>query len=168
MSTGTFESSRRSVVEAGSRPAALGGIEGFAARHRDALLLLARVLLGGIFVHSGLGKLMALDGFAASLAKAGLPLSSVLAVIGACVEFGGGLAIVFGLVTRYAAILMVLFVIAATLISHRFWELQDAARRAQEINFSKNIAIIGGFVLVFASGAGRFALDRLLPRSENA
>jgi putative oxidoreductase len=52
-------------------------------------------------------------------------------------------------------------VIVATLISHRFWELQDAARRAQVTQFSKNVAIIGGFVLLHAAGGGRYAVERL-------
>jgi putative oxidoreductase len=47
------------------------------------------------------------------------------------------------------------------LISHRFWEYQDAARQMQQTNFSKNMAIIGGFVLLFVQGGGRFALARL-------
>jgi putative oxidoreductase len=66
---------------------------------------------------------------------------------------------------RYVALLMVAFVIVATLISHRFWEFDGAARRAQEINFSKNVAIIGGFVLLNAGGGGRFAMERLWRRA---
>src|SRR5215470_6642343 len=73
----------------------------------DAIWLLARCLVGGIFVQSGLGKLMALDAFAASLAKNGVPMADVMAVIGAVVEFGGGLAVIIGLQTRLAALLMV-------------------------------------------------------------
>src|SRR5262249_14930429 len=72
----------------------------------DAILLLGRILIGGIFVQSGFDKLMGLDAFAAGLAARGLPaaLMPVLASIGASVEFFGGLAIVFGLMTRYAAV----------------------------------------------------------------
>ena len=64
----------------------------------DAILLLGRILIGGIFVQSGFDKLMGLDAFAAGLAARGLPaaLVSVLAPIGASVEFFGGLAIVLG------------------------------------------------------------------------
>jgi putative oxidoreductase len=137
------------------------GIDGFARRSRDGLLVLGRILLGGIFVLSGYGKLMGLSAFAASLEQKGVPFASVMALIGAPVEFFGGLAIVLGVETRYAAALMILFVITATLISHRFWEYQDAARQMQQTNFSKNMAIIGGFVLLFVQGGGRFALARL-------
>jgi putative oxidoreductase len=119
-----------------------------------------RVLIGGIFVQSGLEKLMDLNGFAAMLAGGGVPMASVLAPIGAAAEFGGGLAIVFGLGTRYAALLLIGFVIVATLISHRFWADPPEQQQMQMIQFAKNVAIIGGFLFVFVTGGGRFSLDR--------
>jgi putative oxidoreductase len=134
-------------------------IDQVAADWGNALWLLGRILIGAIFVQSGLGKLMDLGGFAAMLAAAGVPMSSVLAPIGAAVEFGGGLAIVFGLGTRHAALLMVAFVIVATLISHRFWDYPPAQQRGQIVNFAKNIAIIGGFLFVFVTGGGHYSLD---------
>ena len=73
---------------------------------------------------------------------------------------------VLGLMTRYAAVLMILFVIVATRISHRFWPLQGAERRTQAVQFAKNAAIIGGFLFVFATGAGRASLDRWWRRVE--
>jgi putative oxidoreductase len=131
---------------------------------QDVIVLLGRVALGAIFVKSGLQKLMALGAFAASLASRGVPQSSVWAVIGATVEFVGGILIVTGLRTREASLLMILFVIVATGISHRYWEFADAARRLQESQFFKNLSIIGGFVLLCATGSGRFGLDALLAR----
>ena len=127
-------------------------------------MLLGRIALGAIFVKSGLQKLLALSAFAASLAGRGVPQSSTWAVIGATVEFVGGILIVTGLRTREASLLMILFVIVATGISHRYWEFAEAARRLQESQFLKNLSIIGGFLLLFASGSGRFSLDALLAR----
>jgi putative oxidoreductase len=143
-------------------------IDRSAAACSDLVCLLGRILIGGIFVQSGFGKLMGLDAFAAGLARNGIPgaVAQVLAPIGAAVEFVGGLAIVFGLMTRYAAVLMILFVIVATLISHRFWVLQGTERRTQSVQFAKNAAIIGGFLFVFATGAGRVSLDRWWRRVE--
>jgi putative oxidoreductase len=133
--------------------------------HSDALLLLGRVLLGSIFVISGYGKLMGLAAFAASLERNGVPYAPALAPVGAGIEFFGGLAIVLGIEVRYAALMMVAFVIVATLISHRFWELEGAVRRAQVTQFSKNVAIMGGFVLLHAAGGGRYAIERLWRRA---
>jgi len=130
----------------------------------DGIHLLGRLALGAIFVKSGLQKLMGLGAFAASLAGRGVPSSSTWAVIGATVEFVGGILIVAGFRTREASLLMVLFVIVATGISHRFWEYADAARRLQESQFFKNLAIIGGFLLLYVAGAGRYSLDAMMMR----
>jgi putative oxidoreductase len=128
----------------------------------DALVLAGRLALGVIFVKSGLQKLLTLSAFAASLGARGIPQSGIWAAVGATVEFVGGVLIVTGFKTRRASLLMILFVLVATGISHRFWEFADAARRAQESQFFKNLAIIGGFVLLFVTGPGRYSLDTLL------
>jgi putative oxidoreductase len=131
-----------------------------AAENQDVILLVGRIVLGAIFVKSGLQKLLALGAFAASLAGRGVPQSSFWAVVGATVEFVGGILIITGLKTRYASLLMILFVIVATGISHRYWDFAEAAaRRAQESQFFKNLSIMGGFILLFATGPGRFSLD---------
>lgn len=137
-------------------------------RTEDVLLLAGRIALGAIFVKSGIQKLMTLGVFAASLAGRGLPQSSMWALIGATVECIGGILIVTGLKTRFASVLMILFVIVATGIAHRYWEFADAARRAQESQFFKNLSIIGGFLLLFVTGPGRFGLDTLLRRRKNS
>jgi putative oxidoreductase len=126
-----------------------------------AMLLIARVLLGYIFVLSGWGKLMGLAGFAASLERQGIPASYALAILGAAVEFAGGLALILGIATRYAALALIVFTLAATGIAHRFWEFDEAARRGQAINFNKNMAMVGGLLAMFVAGPGRFSLDRL-------
>jgi putative oxidoreductase len=132
--------------------------------NQDVILLLGRLALGAIFVKSGLQKLMALSAFAASLAGRGVPQSEMWAVIGASVEVIGGILVVTGLKTRFASLLMILFVIVATGISHRYWEFAEAARRLQESQFFKNLSIIGGFLLLAVTGPGRFSLDALLRR----
>jgi putative oxidoreductase len=135
-------------------------IDRLAAVWNDTICLLGRILIGGIFVQSGFQKLMGLDAFAASLARNGIPaaIAPVLAPIGAGVEFVGGLAVVFGLMTRYAAVLMIVFVIVAT--------LEGAERRAQTVQFAKNVAIIGGFLFDFVTDGGRLSLDRWRRRVE--
>jgi putative oxidoreductase len=145
-------------------PSAVASPERLPGSNEDVILLLGRLALGAIFVKSGMQKLMALGAFAASLAGRGIPQSEMWAVVGALVECIGGILIVTGFRTRPAALLMVLFVIVATAISHRYWEFADAARRAQESQFFKNLSIIGGFLLLFASGPGRFSIDGLWRR----
>ena len=50
--------------------------------------------------------------------------------------------------------------VIATLIAHRFWDYPDPQRAMQQIQFMKNLAVIGGLVLVVGCGGGRYALDR--------
>jgi putative oxidoreductase len=133
-------------------------------RTSDALLLIGRILLGYIFLLSGWGKLMGLAGFAASLQRRGVPASYGLAILGAAVEFFGGLALLLGIATRYAALALIAFTLVATGIAHRFWEFDEAARRAQAINFNKNMSMVGGLLAMIVAGPGRFSLDRLLAR----
>ena len=157
----------RSAQSANATPPrpAVPGIDGFAAASYDQLLLVARVALGAIFVLSGYLKLTGLAAFSASLAARGVPAAWLWGPIGASVEFIGGLLIVLGLGVRYAALLMILFVIVATAISHRFWEFADPQQfRTQQSQFFKNLSMIGGFVFLFATAGGRFTLDNLLRR----
>jgi putative oxidoreductase len=156
MTTASYHRDPHAAHHHDSRPL----IDRVAADYGNALWLFGRILIGGIFVQSGFEKVMDLNGFTAMLAGGGVPMASVLAPIGAATEFGGGLAIVLGLATRYAALLMIGFTIVATLISHRFWTSPPEERELQMIQFAKNVAIIGGFVFVFATGGSRFSLER--------
>ena len=115
-------------------------------------------------MQSGFGKLTDLAGFTAGLEGMGVPLAPALGLIGACLEFFGGLAVVLGVWTRLAAFLMVVFTVAATLIAHRFWAVPAEQQAMQTIQFMKNLAIIGGFLALLAAGGGRFSVDGLLER----
>ena len=136
--------------------------DGLAAQWQDFLLLLGRVLLGWIFILSGWRKLMDIPAFAASMPRRDLP--TFLGYIAPFVEFVGGILLVVGLATRYAALLMLLFVIIATFSSHRYWNYHEAQRANQNSHFWKNISMMGGTVLLFVTGAGRYAVDAMLQR----
>jgi putative oxidoreductase len=127
----------------------------------DIVLLIGRILLGWIFVRSGYGKLFNVEAVANSFPLRGLP--SFLAYIAVPFEFFGGIALIFGFATRYVVLGFVIFMLVATFSSHRYWEFAEAAaRRAQESSFYKNIAILGGFGLLFVCSAGRLSVDAWL------
>lgn len=145
------------MVRTDSHPA-LSVLDGAAAGTSDTLLLIGRILIGFIFLRSGFGKMFDIGAVAASFPPRGLP--AFLAYVSVPAEFFGGLALVFGFATRYFAVVLFIFTVVATLSSHRYWEFADAAiRRAQEVNFYKNTSILGGIVLLFVTGGGRFGLD---------
>jgi putative oxidoreductase len=142
---------------------ALSYADGLAASTADIILLIARIMVGWIFLRSGYGKLFTIDAVAASLPPRGIP--AFMAYISVPAEFFGGLFLVLGFATRYVVMVMVIFVLVATFSSHRYWEFTDAAqRRIQDGNFWKNISMLGGICLLFVTGAGRLSLDYLLRR----
>jgi putative oxidoreductase len=148
-----------------SGPWILSRTDGMAARSQDFLLLSGRVLLGWIFVQSGWRKLMDVPAFVATMPRRGLP--EFLGYVAPPVEFVGGLMILFGVATRYAALLILLFTIIATFSSHRYWDFADATQRQQQhTQFWKNVSMMGGQVLLFLTGAGRYSIDRLLSRNK--
>lgn len=140
---------------------ALSGVDGMAASNSDVILLIGRIFLGWIFVRSGYGKIFDIPAYAATFPARGLP--TFLAYIAVPAEFFGGIALILGLATRYVVLVMVIFMLVATFSSHRYWEFTDVAvRRAQDSSFYKNIAILGGLLLLFVGSPGRLSIDAWL------
>lgn len=117
-------------------------------------ILLGRVLLAVIFLLSGFGKLTAISGTAGYFGSLGLPVPTVTAVLVGLVELLGGLAILVGFQTRAVAWVLAIFTIATGLVAHTGW-----ADQMQMIQFLKNLAISGGFLLLASSGAGAYSID---------
>jgi|HubBroStandDraft_6_1064221.scaffolds.fasta_scaffold1324291_1 putative oxidoreductase len=142
----------------------LSPAEGFAAYGHDAIVLVARVLIAYVFLQSGFSKLLDIHQFATELAHKHVPFHDVLGVVAPSVEFVGALAVLLGFQTRYAAGLMILFVIAATAVGHRFWDFTGDEHARQVIHFNKNLCMAGGLLLLVAVGGGRFSIDGLWQR----
>jgi putative oxidoreductase len=150
------------VTNAPSSHSVFSASDGFAAAWQDFLLLVGRVMIGWIFIQSGWRKLMDIPAFVQTMPRRDLP--AFLGYIAPPVEFLGGVAIVLGFATRYAALLILLFTITATLSSHRWWNYPEAQQSNQHTHFFKNVTMMGGLVLLFVTAGGRFSLDRLLRR----
>jgi len=140
-------------------PAQTSFVDRCAVSCHDIVALVGRVVMSWIFLSSGFTKLTDVAAFSAVLTKRGVPAPSFMGWLGAIVEFGGGVLILLGIKIRYAAILMILFVIVATLISHRYWDYPVDQIVAQRTNFWKNVTIIGGLLFMFLAGAGRYSVD---------
>ncbi|MGH8756366.1 MAG: DoxX family protein, partial [Burkholderiales bacterium] len=93
------------------------------------------------------------------MAGHGLPIPQLLLVATILIELGGGLMIALGWQARWAALAIFLFIIPTTLIFHPFW-VADAAQMQNQINFMKNIAIMGGMLYIMAYGSGPFSLGK--------
>jgi putative oxidoreductase len=121
--------------------------------------LLGRVLIALLFIPAGLGKIGDFQGAAGYIAAAGVPLPAVAAVVTILVEVGVAAALLMGWQTRWAALILALFTLAAALIFHAFWASPADQKMLQSINFFKNLAIVGGLLFVAAHGAGPYSVD---------
>ena len=123
------------------------------------MLLVGRTLLALIFLVAGIRKLMALAGTAGYFTKLGVPMPEVMVWLVILVEIGGAALLIVGWQTRRVAWLMIIFVLIATFLAHRFWQF-DAAQYANQLNhFLKNVAIIGGMLYIVVFGPGALSLD---------
>jgi len=142
----------------------LSHADGIAASATDVLLLVGRVLLGWLFLASAWGKFMNMGGYVGYLTSLKVPNAEFWSWIGAPVEFLIGLALILGFATRYAALVCLLFLIVATALAHRYWEYPAAQVVGQYNNFLKNLAIFGGTLVLFVTGAGRLSVDGWLAK----
>jgi putative oxidoreductase len=127
---------------------------------KDWAVLLGRILLAVIFVISGYGKLTGFDGAAGYIASKGLPMPQVLAGIAILIELGGGLALILGWKTRWVAGAFIVFLLVITPIFHNYWAAPPEQMMGQQINFMKNLSILGGMLLLLGFGPGRLSLDK--------
>ena len=119
--------------------------------------LIGRVLIAVLFVLSGWSKIGGYAGTQGYMQSAGVPGGLLPLVI--LVELGGGLAIIAGFYTRVVALLLAGFTVLAALLFH------TGADQIQQIMFMKNLGLAGGFLFLFANGAGRLSVDHLLKRA---
>jgi putative oxidoreductase len=124
----------------------------------DATVLVGRVWMAYIFVVEGYGKIANYSGVAGYMADHGVP--SLLLPLVILTELGGGLLILSGLMTRWAASALAGFAILTALIFH-----SNSGDVEQTINFQKNFAIAGGFLVLAALGPGAWSLDNWRARA---
>lgn len=117
----------------------------------NAALLVGRIMLSAIFVWSGYSKLGGYSGTLGYMASKGVPGALLPLVI--VVELLGGLLIVAGYQTRIVAIVLAAFSLLAALLFHTAGDMN------QSIHFMKNVGLAGGFLVLFAAGAGAWSID---------
>jgi len=131
---------------------------------RGFLSLLARLMIVAIFLMSAVaGKIMNFNGTVERMAAEGVPSPTIL--LGGAIAFLllGGLSIVLGLWGRVGALLLLVFLAAATYYFHDFWKLPPDTpperMQMEVISFLKNLALMGTMLFLIANGTGPWSID---------
>jgi putative oxidoreductase len=118
------------------------------------LPFIGRLLIGGVFLMSGLSKIPAYAGITAAISSVGLPRAPLGFVIALVVEIGLGLLLLVGYRTRAAALGLAIWCVVTAIFFHR-----NFADQTVMIHFLKNLMIAGGLLQVVYFGAGPVSLD---------
>ncbi|MGA2509508.1 MAG: DoxX family protein [Candidatus Acidiferrales bacterium] len=121
--------------------------------------LLGRILVSVVFILGGIGKITGFSMEEGMVAAKHLPMPAVALGIALVIELVGGLAILLGLYTRFTAWVLFLYLIPTTFLFHNFWAFQGMDRIDPMIHFEKNLAIMGGLLILAAFGPGAYSLD---------
>lgn len=121
----------------------------------NLLSLAARVLLSALFLMSGINKILHPADTQQYMASYGMPLTGLFLMGAIALELAGGLSVLLGYKARWGAIALIIFLIPATLIFHT-----NFADQMQTIQFMKNLAILGGLLMIVQSGSGDIAIKR--------
>jgi putative oxidoreductase len=125
----------------------------------DAVILAARLFLAALFLIFGWRKLRDYSGTVSQMVQDGLPMPALAAAAAIFMELPVAFAVAVGAFTRASALLMAFYTLGTSLIEHRYWTMKGADRLASMENFYKNLSIMGGFLLLYITGAGKYSID---------
>ena len=126
---------------------------------QSPMSLIGRLLLAALFLPAGLSKIGGFEGTVGYIASAGLPMPQLAAVIAIAVEVLAPIALILGWGTRWAALVLAVFTLVATFGFHNFWAMPAEQAMMQQLMFFKNIAVVGGLLVLAAFGAGALSID---------
>jgi putative oxidoreductase len=127
----------------------------------DEAILVARLLLAPLFLIFGWRKLRDFSGTVSQMVEVGLAMPVLAAAGSTFMELPVAFAIAVGAFTRLSASLMVLYTLGTALIGHHYWTVKGAGQLDSMEGFFKNLSIMGGFLLLSITGAGKYSIDAL-------
>src|SRR5258706_9386808 len=93
----------------------------------------------------------------------GVPLPDLLVPLSGLIALLGGLSILLGFQTRIGGLLLVIFLVPVTAVMHNFWSVSDPMTlQIQKAMFMKNVAMLGGALVISYLGADPLSLDALM------
>jgi len=117
--------------------------------------ILGRILLSAIFLINGIGKIFNYEGTIQYMEDFDVPGYLIIPAI--TVEILFPILLIIGYYTKFSALVLSLFTLALAVIFHT-----DFSNQMQLMSFLKNIAIAGGFLIIFVYGPGKYSLDHKL------
>lgn len=123
------------------------------------LPLLARLLVVALFLPAGINKITGFEGTVGYIASVGLPLPTLGALLAIAIEVLAPLALLLGWQTRWAALVLAVFTLVASVLFHNFWGMPADQQFVQQLMFFKNLGVVGGLLALAACGAGAWGLD---------
>jgi putative oxidoreductase len=120
--------------------------------------LVGRLLMTYIFATSGLAKIFSWSGNIAYMNTRHLPFTPLLLAVALVIEVGGSICLITGFQARWAAAIMFVYLFFVTILFHNYWASAGQMAGMQETHFRKNLAIMGGLLMLAAHGPGRWAL----------
>ena len=127
----------------------------------DELILAARLLLTALFLIFGWRKLKDFSGTVSQMAQLGVPMPVLAAGVATFMELPVAFAVAIGVFTRPLALLMFLYTLGTAGFGHRYWTMTGSERVDNMDGFYKNLGIMGGFLLLYMTGAGKYSIDAL-------
>jgi putative oxidoreductase len=127
--------------------------------NRNLIALVGRIALALIFITAGYSKIGTFQGTVGYIQSVGLPLPQLAAAVAIVVELVGGIALLIGYKARWAALALAVFCLVTALFFHNYWAMPPEKQMIQSILFWKNIAIMGGLLMVTAFGPGAWSVD---------
>ena len=127
----------------------------------NEVILAARLFLATLFLIFGWRKLTDYSGTVSQLVRDRAPMPALAAAVAIFMELPVAFAVAVGAFTRPAAVLMTLYTLGASLLEHRYWATPGADQLDKMESFYKNLSIMGGFLLLYITGAGKYSIDAL-------
>jgi putative oxidoreductase len=127
----------------------------------DELILSARLLLATLFLIFGWRKLTDFSGTVKQVVQLGVPMPVLAAAVATFMELPVAFAVAVGAFARPSALLFVLYTLGTALIGHHYWTITGADKVDSMDGFYKDLSIMGGFLLLYITGAGKYSIDVL-------
>ncbi len=126
---------------------------------------LGRLLFVALFLPAGLSKLFGFAGTVGYFGSLGIPMAPAAVAATIAIEVLGSIALLFGFKTRYVAFALAGFTLLASVVGHAFWAAPAEQAFVQQLMFFKNIAVVGGLLVLASAGAGKWSFDGRPPQA---